>query len=118
MAFTWYPAIDTNANDALVRARPWLSRSLAERMLVDARTERGPSVQWGQWATEGSRIIADVSLGCSGCPPDSSTVIRRVATIRQTAVTADHTESVDPDLTVWVTLTKDVDRWLIDEIRF
>ncbi|WP_241011267.1 hypothetical protein [Rhodococcus sp. PSBB049] len=118
VAFTWYPATDTNANDALVRARPWLTRSLAGRMLVDARTERGPSVQWGEWATEGAKIVADVNLDCSGCPPDSSTAIRRVATIRQTAVTAARSESVDPELTVWVTLTKNADQWLIDEIRY
>lgn len=46
MAFTWYPETDATANDAFARARPWLTHSLAERMLVDARTEHGPSLQW------------------------------------------------------------------------
>lgn len=72
----------------------------------------------GQWASKGTKVVADVSIGCSGCPPDSSTALRRVATIRQTAITADRTEAVDSDITVWVTLTKNVDQWLIDEIHY
>lgn len=118
VAFTWYPETDATANDAFARARPWLTHSLAERMLVDARTEHGPSLQWGQWASKGTKVVADVSIGCSGCPPDSSTALRRVATIRQTAITADRTEAIDSDITVWVTLTKNVDQWLIDEIHY
>lgn len=121
VAFTWYPGIDTNANDAYTRARPWLTSSLAARMLVAAHTERGPSVQWGQWASEKARVVADVSIGCSGCPPDTDTVIHRVAAIQQTAIAADHTEPVDPDTTVWVTVTKDngdSGRWFIDDIHY
>ncbi|MFF2027325.1 hypothetical protein ACFVW2_36835, partial [Streptomyces sp. NPDC058171] len=46
VAFTWYPATDITQNDAYGRARNWLTAKLADRMIVDARTERGPGVQW------------------------------------------------------------------------
>ncbi|EME56013.1 hypothetical protein G352_22406 [Rhodococcus ruber BKS 20-38] len=65
--------------------------------------------------------MAEVSIGCSGCPPDTDTVIYRVATIQQTAIAADHAEPVDPDITVWVTVTKDngdSGRWFIDDIHY
>lgn len=118
VAFTWYPAIDSTQNDAYGRARDWLTDSLAERMIVDASTERGPSVQWARWAEEQAKIIADVSIECSGCPEDTDTVVHRVATIKQTAVSGNGTDTVDPDTTVWVTIVREGDRWLIDEIRY
>ncbi|MCD2114312.1 hypothetical protein LQ384_24695 [Rhodococcus rhodochrous] len=116
--FTWYPTTDRTQNDAYGRARDWLTDSLAQRMTVDARTERGPSVQWAHWAEQQTKVIADVSIECSGCPEDTDTVIRRVATIKQTAVSDSGTETVHPDTTVWVTIVRVDDRWLIDEIRY
>ncbi|MFV9432166.1 hypothetical protein ACNJ7K_26940 [Rhodococcus aetherivorans] len=118
VVFTWHPATDRTQNDAYGRARHWLTDSLAERMSVDARTERGPGVQWAHWAEQQAKVIADVSIECSGCPEDTDTVIRRVATIKQTAVSTSGTETVEPDTSVWVTIVRDGDRWLIDEIRY
>ncbi|WP_339325500.1 hypothetical protein [Rhodococcus pyridinivorans] len=118
MAFTWYPATDSTQNDAYGRARHWLTDSLSQRMIVDARTERGPSVQWAHWAEQQAKVIADVSIECSGCPADTDTVVHRVATIKQTAVSDSDTEPVQPDTTVWVTIVRNGDRWLVDEIRY
>lgn len=118
VVFTWYPATDSTQNDAYGRARHWLTNSLIQRMIVDARTERGPSVQWAQWAEQQAKVIADVSIECSGCPEDTDTVIYRVATIKQTAVSDNGTDTVQPDTTVWVTIVRKDDRWLIDEIRY
>jgi hypothetical protein len=118
VAFTWYPATDSTQNDAYGRARDWLTDSLAARMIVDARTERGPGVQWAHWAGQQAKVIADVSIECSGCPEDTDAVVHRVATIKQTAVSGSGTDSVDPDTTVWVTIVREGDRWLIDEIRY
>lgn len=118
VAFTWYPATDSTQNDAYGRAQDWLTDSLAERMIVDAGTERGPSVQWAQWAEQQAKVIADVSIECSGCPDDTDTVVHRVATIKQTVVSSNGTDTVDPDTTVWVTIVREGDRWLIDEIRY
>lgn len=118
VAFTWYPATDATQNDAYERARTWLTSALADRMIVDAHTERGPSVQWGEWAQQGATVIADVSIECSGCPEDTDTVVHRVATIKQTAVAGDTTDTVKPDTTVWVTIVREGDRWLIDDIRY
>ncbi len=118
VAFTWYPVTDATQNDAYGRARDWLTESLAERMIVDARTERGPGVQWAQWAEQQAKVIADVSIECSGCPEDTDTVVQRVATIKQTAVSGSGTDTVEPDTTVWVTIVREGDRWLIDEIRY
>ncbi|MGW4336765.1 hypothetical protein ACWEK5_28750 [Rhodococcus koreensis] len=118
VAFTWYPATDTTQNDAYGRARNWLTGKLADRMIIDARTERGPGVQWDQWAQEQAKVIADVSIECSGCPEDSATVVHRVATIKQTAVAGSNTDTVKPDTTVWVTVVREGDRWLIDDIRY
>ncbi|TCN53481.1 hypothetical protein EV641_106125 [Rhodococcus sp. SMB37] len=118
VAFTWYPATDATQNDAYGRAREWLTESLAERMVIDARTERGPGVQWAQWAEQQAKVIADVSIECSGCPEDTDTVVQRVATIKQTAVSGSGTDTVEPDTTVWVTIVREGDRWLIDEIRY
>ena len=118
VVFTWYPATDSTQNDAYGRARDWLTDSFAQRISVDARTDRGPSVQWAHWAEQQTKVIADVSIECSGCPEDTETVIRRVATIKQTAVSDSGTDTVQPDTTVWVTIVRDGDRWLIDEIRY
>lgn len=118
VAFTWYPATDTTQNDAYGRAQEWLTDKLAARMIIDARTERGPSVQWDKWAQQQAKVIADVSVECSGCPQDTDTTIQRVATIKQTAIADSSTATVKPDTTVWVTLVKEGDRWLIDDIRY
>lgn len=118
VAFTWYPATDATQNDAYGRARNWLTDKLAQRMIIDATTERGPSVQWAQWAQDQAKVIADVTIGCSGCPADTDTVIQRVATIKQTAITGNSTDTVTPDTTVWVTVVQQGDRWLIDDIRY
>ena len=118
VAFTWYPATDSTQNDAYGRARNWLTDKLADRMIIDATTERGPSVQWAQWAQDQAKVIADVSIGCSGCPEDTDTVVQRVATIKQTAIAGSRTDTVKPDTTVWVTVVRQGDRWLIDDIRY
>jgi hypothetical protein len=118
VVFTWYPATDSTQNDAYARARDWLTDSFAQRMIVDARTERGSGVQWAHWAEQQAKIIADVGIECSGCPEDTDTVIHRVATIKQTAVSDSGTNTVEPDTTVWVTIVREGDRWLIDEIRY
>jgi len=118
VVFTWYPATDRTQNDAYGRARHWLTDSLAQRMIIDARTERGPRVQWTHWTEQQAKVIAAVSIECSGCPEDTDTVIRRVATIKQTAVSDSGTATVEPDTTVWVTIVREDDRWLIDEIHY
>lgn len=118
VAFTWYPGTDTTQNDAYGRARQWLTDKLSDQMSIDASTERGPSVQWGQWSQQQAKVVADVSIACSGCPEDTDTVIRRVATIKQTAITDAGTDTVEPDTTVWVTLVRHDEGWLIDEIRY
>lgn len=118
IAFTWYPATDRSPTDAYARARNWFTEPLAASLLVDVHTERGPGAQWGQWASDNAKVVADVSVGCSGCPPDSDTLIHRVASIHQTAIVGDETTAVTPDTTVWVTLTKGGDQWLIDIIRY
>lgn len=116
--FTWYPGIDTTQNDAYGRARDWLTDSFAARMIKDARTERGPSVQWAQWAEQQAKVIADVSIECSGCPTDTVTAIHRVATIEHTVVSSSGTTTTEPHTTVWVTVVRERDRWLIDDIRY
>ena len=118
VAFTWYPATDITQNDAYGRARNWLTGKLADRMLVDARTERGPGVQWDEWAQQQAKVIADVSVECSGCPDDTDTLVHRVTTIKQTAVAGGNTDTVKPDTTVWVSVVREGDRWLIDDIRY
>ncbi|WP_225730966.1 MULTISPECIES: hypothetical protein [unclassified Nocardia] len=118
VAYTWYPSTDSGPRDAFARARTWLSAALAARVLADARAERGPGIEWGRWASEHTEVVAEVTLGCSGCPDDTPTQIARVATIRQTAVTGEHVVAVAPDTVAWVTMIKDGDRWLIDTIRY
>ena len=118
VAYTWYPRTDSGPRDAFVRARPWLSPALAQRMLTDAHTARGPGLSWDRWAGEGAEITAKVQIGCSGCPPDTGTLIHRVATIHQTAITRDHTVTVEPDTVVWVIMAKVGEKWLIDTIEY
>lgn len=118
VAFTWYPATDRSPTEAYARAQNWFTESLAKSLLVDVHTERGPGAQWGQWASDNAKIVADVNVGCSGCPPDTDTLIHRVANIHQTAITSHETTTITPDTTVWITLTKDGGEWLIDNIRY
>lgn len=118
IAFTWYPATDRSPTDAYTRAQNWFTESLAESLLVDIHTKRGPGAQWGQWASDNAKIVADVDVGCSGCPPDTDSLIHRVASIHQTAITGHETTTVTPDTTVWITLAKHGGQWLIDNIRY
>lgn len=117
VAFTWYPATDRSSTDGYMRARKWFTDTLAQTLLVDTHTERGPGAQWNQWASDNAKVVADVTLGCSGCPPDTDTLIHRVTSIHQTAITENETSTV-PDTTVWVTLTKGGDQWLLDTIHY
>lgn len=118
VAFTWYPATDRSPTDGFMRAREWFTDPLAQTLLVDTHTERGPGAQWNQWASDTAKVVADVTLGCSGCPPDTDALIQRVASIHQTAITENETSTVTPDTTVWVTLTKGGDQWLLDTIHY
>lgn len=118
VAFTWNPATDGSPSNAYARARPWFTEAFSARTIVDGGPERGPGIQWDQWASQGAEVVADVDLGCSGCPPDSETVVHRVATISQTAIVGDQTEKVAPDTTVWIRLTRNNERWLIDDVRY
>ncbi|MET3953808.1 hypothetical protein ABIE52_000674 [Rhodococcus sp. OAS809] len=118
VASTWYPATDRSPTDGYMRAREWFTDTLAQTLLVDTHTERGPGAQWSQWASDNAKVVADVTLGCSGCPPDTDTLIHRVASIHQTAITENETSTVTPDTTVWVTLTKGGEQWLLDTIHY
>ena len=118
VAFTWYPATDRSPTDGYMRAQEWFTDTLAQTLLVDTHTERGPGAQWNQWVSDNAKVVADATLGCSGCPPDTDALIQRVASIHQTAITENETSTVTPDTTVWVTLTKGGDRWLLDTIHY
>lgn len=118
VAYTWYPGLDSGPRDGFARATRWLSPALAERIRLSTPLARGPGIAWDQWKADGDKIIADVIIGCSGCPPDTDTVVHRVATIRQTAVNHDHAVPVEPDTVVWVTMTKSAGGWLIDTIEW
>ena len=118
VAFTWYPATDRSPTNGYARAREWFTDTLAQTLLVDTHTERGPGAQWKPWASDNAKVVADVTVGCSGCPPDTDALVRRVATIRQTVITGDATNLVVPETTVWVTLSKEVDQWRIDTIQY
>ena len=118
VAFTWYPATDRSPTNGYARAREWFTDTLAQTLLVDTHTERGPGAQWNQWASDNAKVVADVTVGCSGCPPDTDALIHRVASIHQTAINENETSTVATDTTVWVTLTKGGDQWLLDTIRY
>lgn len=118
VAFTWYPATDRSPTDGYARAREWFTDTLAQALLVDTHTERGPGAQWKQWASDNAKVVADVTVGCSGCPPDTDALIHRVASIHQTAIADDETTTVTTETTVWITLTKHGGVWLIDNIRY
>ncbi|MFI7166534.1 hypothetical protein ACIBM3_29155 [Rhodococcus erythropolis] len=118
VALTWYPATDRSPTDGYARAREWFTDTLAQTLLVDTHTERGPGAKWNQWASDNAKVVADVTLGCSGCPPDTDALIQRVASMHQTAITENETNTVTPDTTVWVTLTKGGDQWLLDTIDY
>lgn len=118
VAFTWAPPTDESPTNGFRRATQWFTPALAARLTADVRNERGPSLQWQQWINDNARVIANVAIGCSGCPPDTDTTAHRVATITQTAVTGDTTRPVEPDITVWLTLTEADDGWLIDNLTY
>ena len=118
VAFTWYPATDRSPTNGYARAREWFTDTLAQTLLVDTHTERGPGAQWNQWASDNAKVVADVTVGCSGCPPDTDALIHRVASIHQTTINENENSTVATDTTVWVTLTKGGDQWLLDTIRY
>lgn len=125
VAFRWYPATDDSPSAGFARARAWFTEQAAQRILSEqGRTDRGPGRRWATAAASEATVLADVMLGCSGCPPDNEHEVRRVATIHQTMLVTDPTtgrqrsEQFDADVVVWLTMIHTGDRWLIDEIRF
>ncbi|MBP2520978.1 MULTISPECIES: hypothetical protein [Rhodococcus] len=118
VAFTWTPGTDARPADGFRRAAQWFTPELSAHLTADVRTDKGPSLQWDRWSETHARIIAEVMVGCSGCPPDSDTSVHRVASISQTAVTGDTSSAVEPDTTVWLTLTNTGGRWLIDTLSY
>lgn len=118
VAFTWTPGMDARPADGFRRAAQWFTPELSAHLTADVRTDKGPSLQWDRWSETNARIIAEVMVGCSGCPPDSDTSVHRVASISQTAVTGDTSSAVEPDTTVWLTLTNTSGRWLIDTLTY
>lgn len=118
VAFTWTPGTDARPADGFRRAAQWFTPELADRLTADVRTDKGPGLQWERWSETNARIIAEVMIGCSGCPPDTDTSVHRVASISQTAVTGDTSSAVEPDTTVWLTLTNTSGLWLIDTLTY
>lgn len=119
--FSWRPGVDASPSDAYARARPWFTTGLAERTIVSERPERGPGVEWEQWAADGAVIEPRVTVGCSGCPPDTENTIYRVVTVRQDVFddTGHTVSTIEPDTTVWLTFVReDNGNWLIDEFRY
>lgn len=116
--WSWQPAVDTSTADGLTRARPWFSDSLVASTLSTATPERGPGWQWEQWRSEGTRVSADVSIGCSGCPPDEPDRISRVATIHQTAIKTDGTSKPGDTVTIWLTMTREPVGWRVNELHY
>lgn len=117
--WSWQPAVDASTADGLARARPWFSDSLVASTLAPASTpERGPGWQWEQWRSEETRIVADVSIGCSGCPPDEPDRISRVATIHQTAIKTDGTSKPGDTVTIWLTMTREPAGWRVNELHY
>ena len=118
VAFTWTPGIDARPADGFRRAAQWFTPELSSHLTADVRTDKGPGLQWDRWSEANARIIAEVMIGCSGCPPDTDTSVHRVASISQTAVTGDTSSAVEPDTTVWLTLTNTNGLWLIDTLTY
>jgi hypothetical protein len=116
--WSWQPAVDASTADGLTRARPWFSDSLVASTLSTGTPERGPGWQWEQWRTEGTRVSADVSIGCSGCPPDEPDQISRVATIHQTAIKTDGTSKPGDTVTIWLTMTREPVGWRVNELHY
>lgn len=116
--WSWQPAVDASSAEGLTRARPWFSDSLVASTLSTAAPERGPGWQWEQWRTEGTRVSADVSIGCSGCPPDEPDRISRVATIHQTAIKTDGTSKPGDTVTIWLTMTREPAGWRVNELHY
>ncbi|OZF26228.1 hypothetical protein [Rhodococcus sp. 14-2483-1-2] len=128
IAHTWTPGLDTSPNDAFRRAAEYFTPRLTDLITTNTGTDVPPSLQWENWATEHARIIADTTIGCSGCPPDTDNTAHRVATITQTATTETTTTEttttettttrVEPETTIWLTLVRTDTGWLIDELRY
>jgi hypothetical protein len=117
--WSWQPATDTSSADALARARPWFTDDLAATTTSTEQPERGPGWQWDQWRTDKARIVADVTLGCSGCPPDEADRIYRVATITQTVVTPDGTvTALDEPITMWIKVIRQSNTWRVAEFHY
>lgn len=118
IAHTWAPGLDTGPNDAFRRAAEYFTPRLTDLIATNTGTDVPPSLQWENWATEHARIIADTTIGCSGCPPDTPDTAHRVATITQTATTETTTMRGEPETTIWLTLIHTDTGWLIDELRY
>lgn len=118
VAFTWFPAVDADRRDGWLRARDYLTDRLYDELAAGPPSEKGGGAQWQLWAEQQAKIVPEVTIGCSGCPPDTDTTAHRVAAIEQRAVTSNNSVSTGESITVWLTLVRQDDGWRIDEIRY
>lgn len=118
-AFTWHPATEAAPYVALETARPLMTDALAAQLFDDSASgPPGPTAQWAQWAEHNTVVTATVTLGCSGCPPDTGSAVHRTATIHQVAANDHATVPLEP-VTAWVTVTAAAEgRWLLDSLTF
>lgn len=113
--WSWTPNADSSRADAVDRAIPWFTAELAKSSTTGGSLERGQGLEWEQWKDEGARVDAAVTVGCSGCPPDTADRIDRVATVKQTVVHADGSTEAGDTLTIWVAMTKEHAGWRVAE---
>ncbi len=114
--FSWQPGVDRDRRDAYVRAEPWLTDGLAAQS--GQTTERGPGMQWDQWARERATVTAAVVVLGTEHGPDQPDRIDRVVLITQNVTDPGGkvTESIDLNARVFVVRTGA--GWRIEQITF
>ncbi|MFI7666184.1 hypothetical protein [Nocardia sp. NPDC049526] len=114
--FTWHPGADTSRLDAFRRATPWLTDKFAATSTTTS--ERGPGVQWDQWARARSTVEATVLILGTEHGADTDQRIDRLAMITQDVKAPGGTVVDSIDLTAKVTLQRSGRDWRIDSVEF
>lgn len=114
--FTWHPGPDTSRRDAFRRATPWLSDNFAAT--ATTTSDRGPGVQWDEWARTRATVEATVLILGTEHGADTDQRIDRLAMITQDVKAPNGTVIDSIDLTAKVTLQRADGGWRIDSIEF
>lgn len=105
------------ADDAIRRARPWLSDAFTARLGPTTEAKPHGSLEWSSWAQDRARVDAQILVSGERPPTEAAGRADRKVGVTQTVTWPDGRQQTLPAFTVTVALAATSSGWRIDGIR-